>query len=549
MQQHHDQFTLDIIQSNLRTISQEMFTIMKRTSVSPIIYEVLDMGCALTDGDGKLITSGAGLPSFIGMLNRNVRYILDAYGNNIHDGDMFISNSPYAGGITHLNDVIIAKPLFVDGKRIAWAVNMGHWPDIGGMVAGSMSADATEIFQEGIILPAIKLFDKGRLLDSVMDIFMANSRLPESISGDLWAGISANNAAHERLTEMCDKFSVDIICDAMNIILETGRAESKKALKTLPKGSFTTPVIFDGHDVFSLTCTVSNDKFSLDLTSAPPQVNAPYNVGKDGLYAAAQIVFKALSSPHTPANEGNYEPIEIITKSGTIVDPVIPAPQGLNFENRMQYFDALLRIAIEIAPDKFGAGHFSSICGTFINGPHSVTGRHISLVEPQLGGWGACNENDGTSAMFSASHGDTFNCPAEISEARYGIMVTEMALNPCQSGQGEYRGGKGLKVTYQSCTDGLRLTAAYSKGKNPTWGYANGNDGGNNYLTITGKDGNTQRQSYASNMPIDTGTQVTIYTANGGGFGNPANRNKEQVMYDLKNEYITVDTAKQVYNI
>ena len=237
MSNQHDQFTLDIIQSNLRAISQEMFTIMKRASVSPIIYEVLDMGCALTDAKGNLITSGAGLPSFIGMLNRNVRYIVEKYDGDVNEGDLFIGNNPYAGGITHLNDVVIAKPLFVNGECIAWAVNMGHWPDVGGMVAGSMSTKATEIFQEGLILPTVKLFEKGKLQESVMDIFMANSRLPQSISGDLWAGISANNAGQERLVEMCEKFSVDMVKETMDIILNIGRAEAKKALAELPKGT------------------------------------------------------------------------------------------------------------------------------------------------------------------------------------------------------------------------------------------------------------------------------------------------------------------------
>lgn len=545
---HNDAFSLEIIQSNLRAISQEMFEVMKRTSVSPIIYEVLDMGCAITNAHGDLITSGAGLPSFIGMLNRNVRHIIHHHTDTIHEGDVFICNSPYHGGITHLNDVLIAKPLFVNGACLAWAVTMGHWPDVGGMVAGSMSTDATEIFQEGLILPPVKICNRGIMDDSVLDIIMANSRLPESIKGDLLAGVSAVKCGQNRVSDMCEKYGTDTVKTAMENILIQGEQESATILKTLPKGTFNSDVCLDGFHPFPMYCTVTEQAFIIDLTRAPEQTKTPYNVGKDGIYAAAQIVFKALVSPHTPANEGNYRPITIKTTKGTIFDPIMPAPQGLNFENRMVYFDALLKIAIQINPKSFGAGHFSSICGTFINGLHSLEKRHISLVEPQIGGWGATCENDGTCAMFSASHGDTFNCPVEISEPRYGVQVDSYALNPCQSGQGQFRGGKGVKIVYTIKTDNMRLTVAYSKGKIPTWGYNGGEDGGNNFVVVKRTDTTETQYSYASDIILNTGDEVHIYTANGGGFGPPRKRDTDKILNDFKNAYITADTVKNIYD-
>ena len=544
-----DAITLDIIQSNLRAISQEMFTAIKRTSVSPIIYEVLDMGCALTDKRGTLITSGAGLPSFIGMLNRNVQYILKTYQDNIFAGDIFITNSPYHGGITHLNDVIIARPLFVQGQNIAWAVNMGHWPDIGGMVAGSLSTDASEIFQEGLILPAVKICNTGHMDTNVLEIIMANSRLPKAVQGDLWAGVSACQIAQSRLTDMCKKYGIHMIKTAMKQIVTQGEQEAIQALKKYHKGTFSATVTGDGFTDFPLICTITDTEFCLDMTQAPPQLQSPYNVGDDGLHAAAQIVFKALVSPYTPANGGNYVPIKIKTTPATVFHPVSPAPQGMNFENRMAYFDAVLNIAVQIAPDTFGAGHFSSICGTFINGPHAVTGEHISLVEPQVGGWGANDNTDGTSAMFSASHGDTFNCPAEITEARYGVLVESLTLNPCQSGQGQFRGGKGVQIMYTMQTDNLKLTIAYSKGKHPTWGHKGGHDGGNNFVVIKRKNGHTQKVSYGSNIHLNTDDKIIIHTANGGGFGYPDNREKHRILDDIKNGYITRQTAQSIYNV
>jgi len=190
----YDPITFEIIQSSLRAAADEMFAAMRHTAMSAIIYEVLDMGTGITDRDGEIASSGAGIPAFVGVLDKSVKAVIEKFsqpGRTIEPGDLFITNDPYTGGVTHLNDVVLVKPVFVQDELVAWTANIAHWNDVGGMVPGSMSTDATEIFQEGIILSAVKLFSRGGPIESVFDILTSNCRMPDFLTGDLWAGVAS----------------------------------------------------------------------------------------------------------------------------------------------------------------------------------------------------------------------------------------------------------------------------------------------------------------------------------------------------------------------
>ena len=201
-----DPITLEIIQTSLQAASDEMFAAMRRTAMSAIIYVVLDMGTGITDAAGQLASSGAGIPAFVGVLDKAVRRIRELNpADDIHEGDVFVTNDPYHGGVTHLNDVVLTMPVFADGELVAWTANIAHWNDIGGMVPGSISTDAKEIYQEGLRIPAVKLIEAGRPIRSVMRIMEANSRLPDFLKGDMWAGIAAARIGTRRLQQLIAK--------------------------------------------------------------------------------------------------------------------------------------------------------------------------------------------------------------------------------------------------------------------------------------------------------------------------------------------------------
>ena len=222
MTQKIDPFTLDIIQSSFQAISTEMFYTMQKTSISPIIYEILDMGVALSNPKGELLSSGAGIPAFIGMLDAALQTTIKKFGNMVKPGDMFVTNDPYNGGITHLNDVVLCQPIFYGGVLVAWSANMAHWPDLGGMVPGGISTEATEIFQEGLILPCVKLLENNEPITPVFDIMTANSRMPQNVKGDLWAGIACCRTGEKGIQELIDKYGLGTFKQACDALLENG---------------------------------------------------------------------------------------------------------------------------------------------------------------------------------------------------------------------------------------------------------------------------------------------------------------------------------------
>ena len=184
-----DPFTLSVIQAGFENAAEEMFAVLRKTAMSPIIYEVLDVGTGITDAQGRLVSSGAGIPTFVGVLDKSVKVIVERFGDSLRDGDIFITNDPNHGGVTHLNDVVIAKPVFFDGQCVAFTASIAHWGDIGGKVPGSMANDASEIFAEGLRIPPVRLFNAGVQNAAVFDIIQINSRLPDFVHGDLWAQV------------------------------------------------------------------------------------------------------------------------------------------------------------------------------------------------------------------------------------------------------------------------------------------------------------------------------------------------------------------------
>ncbi len=234
-----DPITLEIIQNSLRSISDEMFYTIAKTAMSPIIYEVLDMATAITDPKGELASAGAGIPAFVGALDKSVKAIINKFKpEDINDGDIFITNDPYYGGVTHLNDVVLIKPVFMEGELLAWAVNIAHWNDVSGKSPGSMSVDATEIYQEGIRIPAVKLFVNDEPILSVFDMLTANSRMPEFLKGDLWAQISALRLGGIRILSLVNKYGRSSYVHAVENYLELGQAMAEKAIKALPDGQY-----------------------------------------------------------------------------------------------------------------------------------------------------------------------------------------------------------------------------------------------------------------------------------------------------------------------
>ncbi|MFT8644687.1 hydantoinase B/oxoprolinase family protein [Gluconacetobacter sp.] len=544
----HDPITLEIIQNSLQAVADEMFATMRKTAMSSIIYEVLDMGTGILDAWGRIASSGAGIPSFVGVLDKAVQVLLAKFPQEtIQPGDVFITNDPYYGGVTHLNDLVVAMPVFAEGRLIAWTANIAHNSDVGGMAPGSLSVQATEIFQEGLRLPAIRLIDAGEANESVFAILRCNSRMPNFLEGDLWAAIAAVRIGARRLTELATKYGVATFETAMEGFMTFGEKVTLSTLASLPHGTFALDEEQDDGRVYNVKVTISPTEFVVDLRNNPDQDVGPTNTSRDGAMICAQMMLKALCDPQSPANDGTFRPIRLLTREGSVFHAREPAAIGFYFETEVRVFDLIWRCLAQHMPERLGAGHFATIGGTFIGGIHPDTGRQYTIIEPQIGGWGGREGHDGNSALFSGFHGETYNCPAEISEARNGLHIGRMALHTGPGGEGQWCGGRGIVIDYGVRQDNSFLTIGYTRSRIMPWSLKDGHEGTGNYALILRRDGTQERHAFVSGLRVDKGDVIRIVTGTGGGYGNPALRDPALVARDVKNGLITAEHAQRLY--
>jgi N-methylhydantoinase B len=551
MSETYDPITTEIIQSSLQAAADEMFAAMRRTAMSAIIYEVLDMGTAICTAEGELASAGAGIPAFVGMLDKAAKRIVEKFNKpgDIEEGDIFTTNDPFNGGVTHLNDVIVLMPVFAEGEIVAWSANIAHWNDVGGMIPGSMSAEATEIFQEGLQLPGIKLFSRGEPIRPVFDILDANSRMPDFLKGDLWAGIASIRAGERRILEIVEKYGKGAFLHALEKYMDYGEQVTLSALQKLPHGTFSITEEQDSGQFYSVKLEITENSFVVDLRDNPDQDKGPFNISRDSAVTSAQLILKSITSTDTVCNGGTFRPLKVVTREGSVFDPKRPAAMGMYYEIDVRLYDLIWRVLAENMPERLPAGGFSSICGTLFGGTHPDTGRQYSIIEPELGGWGASARMDGNSAIFSGFHGETYNCPAEINEARNGLFVDKMSFHDEEGGEGKYRGGKGVCIEYRIRSDNAWFTAAYTRSKFPPWPLMGGRHGSPNYVEILRKDGTTERYSVANALTLNTDDVIRVMTGTGAGWGPPEERDIDLIQEDLKNGFISEKQATEYYKL
>jgi len=545
-----DPFTLEIIQSALQAICDEMFMTLRRTAMSSIIYENLDFGVAVTDAEGRLACQGSGLPGFIGMLDSGVKHAIAKFGwqGLIRPGDMFMTNDPYAGGVSHLNDVVLVLPVFSDGEIVAWMANKAHWSDIGGMNPGSLTTSSKEIFQEGLQLPEVHLFDAGEVNQAVIDIIGTNSRTPDQTLGDMWAGVAAARVGEKRLHEVLARYGRQMVCFAIGRYLEDGRRGALRALKQLPKGIFTAEdTTEDGHPI-RVAVTVSDEQFTVDLRGNPPQSATPFNCPYMCTRSAAQIIFMAITDPHGITNDGTFTCLTVLCDGSSIFNARRPAPVSRYSEPLMQIIDLVWKAVAPFMPEVLPAGQMNSVSSVVLGGRDQRTGSLRILIEPQVGGWGAHFDADGENAQMCAASGETYNGSVEVSEARYGVMVRRYHLRADDyAGTGEYRGGKGIVKEFEVLLEDAWLTSTHTRGTTRPWGMRGGEPGSSNHISVIRPSGRQDTFTRVERLTLNVGDVVRVETATGGGCGNPLARLPQSVFEDQRNGYVTAEHSDWRY--
>ena len=547
-------FTREIIKNALVAIGEEMFLALKRTSMSPIIYEALDYGIGLTDARGQLISQGNGIPGFIGTLDGAVRSVLDKFPlAEIRPGDMFITNDPYAGGGTHLSDVSMIMPVFHEGRLLAWTANKAHWTEVGGKDPGSFSADASEIYQEGLQFPTVRIYDQGRINQALVDIIAANVRLPQMTLGDLHACAAALRVGERRLLSIVGKYGEATTLEAIERLLEHGESMVLAAFKGLPNGVFHAEDVIDedglGNGPFTVKVRVEigEGRFVADFTGSSLQAQGPINNTLCGLQSAVREVFMGVVRPGIPANAGCFRPIEVICPPGTICTAQRPAPVSAYFESMVTAADVVRRALALALPDRLIAGQLGSVCSMVLNGRDSRTNEEYLLVQPLVGGWGAGNDKDGESGQFCVGNGETSNIPVELTERCYEVLVEHYGFHDQDGGAGRHTGGRGVRLDYRILSSKAWISTFFGRGITPPWGIDGGGEGSCNFAEVIRTDVQKQRFSRANRVALEQGDLLRLVTANGGGWGPAAERSVEAIRADIRAGYISLEQARRDY--
>lgn len=548
-------FDREVIKDCIVALGDEMFEAVIRTSMSPIIYETTDFAVGATDARGNLLAQGNGVTAFLATLDTAVQDLLKHYPEpgDIAPGDAFITNSPYSGGGTHLSDVVIIVPVFHQDRLIAFTVNKAHWTEVGGAQPGSVSTESTEIYQEGLHFRFLRLYSRGELNQSLVQVIRDNVRLPDSTIGDMHSGVAAARVGAVRLQELVEKYGVDAVLDAMDDLLDYGERMTVEEILKLPNGRYDACDIVEsdglGNGPFDIRCavTIEDTGIRADFTGTSPQAQGPINCAYTGLVTGARCLFKAITNTDIPANGGCFRPLEVICPEGTVISATSPAPVSLYYESLIAAIDVMWKALAPVLPDRLSAGHQRTVGANFISGNHPDTGDLFVMGQPLVGGWGASDGVDGDSGQFCCGNGETYNVPIELFETRYGLQVEQYAFHNEPGGEGRYRGGKGVVLDYRVTSPEVFLTYAASRTEARPWPVRKGRRGSTNYAKILRKSGEEERYSMCTMVRVEKGDCIRLVSATGGGFGNPGDREAEAIARDIKNGYLTRDQAASVF--
>lgn len=548
-----DPVTLEIIHGKLLSVVDEMAVVMSRTSMSPVIYEVLDFACGICTAGADLVAQSNGITLFTGTFGTQLQSVIDAYRGDIHPGDVFVTNDPYYGG-THACDFAIIRPVFHAGALLAWAVNVAHWVDVGGAVPGSLPPGATSSFQEGLRLSRIRLAQGDVSSAEILRIIRENVRLPDIAMGDLNAQLATVRIADARLCEVFARYGAPVVLSAFDAIIEAAALRARALIRDLPDGVYEATDIIDGDGTSEdpipvrVRVTISGESVEVDFTGCPPAVPGPINCGVGALNSSVKSVFKAMVAPHDPSNEGWFRPLRVTVPPGTVFSAEKPSPTGWYYEGSVQASELVWKALAPVLPDRFSAGSYSSLCVIYLSG-RTPSGEEFIHIEPTHGGWGASADRDGANAVISLTDGDTYNYSIELLEAKFPLRVRRYDFNTGDGvGAGRHRGGHGVVRDYEVMVDDTVLTGSFGRNTTPPWGIEGGHDGtANRFEVIEAAGGRVTSYGRLGGRRLRKGDRVRIVTGGGGGWGPPAQRDPAAVAADLRAGLLTPEAARRLY--
>ncbi|MCZ4292103.1 hydantoinase B/oxoprolinase family protein [Hoeflea alexandrii] len=552
-----DPVTLAILKGRLEQIADEMDATLFRSAFNPIIAEAHDASHGIYDaktGD-TLVQGKSGLPIFVGVMAFAVKAVIDkaAKQGGVHEGDVWIFNDPYDGG-THLSDFRLVKPVFRDGKVFCYLASVGHWHDVGGNVPGNYNPAATECFQEGMLIPPVKLYDRGEFRQDIVDILSSNSRLPLSLYGDLNGQINALQLGEKRMNALLDEYGDARVAACMGELTARAAQMMRAQISNLPSGTVSAEDFLDNDGIndeplkIALDLVIDGDRMVMDFSRSSPACAGPVNISRATTIAACYVALKHIFGD-VPANAGVLEPVEFRIDEDSLLSVKAPKPVGGYTETILRLIDVVFQAVAQIAPEPAMACAYGTINALSLAG-HRANGQRWVMFSFFGGGHGAHGAGDGLNHGNAPISTATIP-PLEILEAAYPVRFTQWALRPDSGGAGEFRGGLGAIYEIELLEKQADVFLFGERGRFAPPGVVGGGAGALNTFHYQQADGDhvPPMASKIVGVHIDRGQKLRLETPGGGGYGRALDRNPESVARDLRLGYISAEHAEADYGV
>lgn len=550
-----DPITLAVLKGRLEQVADEMDATLFRSAFNPIIAEAHDASHGLYHAvTGETLVQGkSGLPIFVGAMAFAVKAVIDkaAKDGDLQDGDVYIFNDPYDGG-THLSDFKLVRPFFRNGKVFCYLASVGHWHDVGGNVPGNYNPVATECFQEGMVIPPVKLYVAGTLRQDVVDILRANTRLPDSLYGDMNGQVNALDLGNRRLHALLDEYTDATVTEALDELRKRAALQFRSLIRDLPDGRYAAEDFLDNDGIrdealrIGLEVVIEGENLTLDFSRTSPACAGPVNIARSTAIAACYVAIKHIF-PDVPANSGVLEPVTFIIPETSLISVRAPKPVGGYTETILRVIDVIFSAFAQIAPDRVNGCAYGTINALSLAG-HRRDGRRWVMFSFFGGGHGGHPLGDGLNHGNAPISMATIP-PLEILEAAYPVMFTEWSLRADSGGAGRHRGGLGAVYEIELLEEEADLFLFGERGKYAPAGVLGGKAALRNRFVYP-KDGKLVEPAMVSKLhdaKLKKGERIRLETPGGGGYGPPSERKQEAIAEDLRLGYVTEEGAARDY--
>jgi len=548
-----DATTVEVIKGALIYAAEEMGIALRKSAYSPNIKERMDHSCAIFDHRRRLVAQAEHIPVHLGSMSLAVREGLGHYKGSLEAGDMILFNDPYLSG-THLPDLTLIAPIFHDGELVGYAANKAHHVDVGGRAPGSLAGDATELFQEGFIIPPVK-FVRGGVVDAELsEVFKSNVRTPETQMGDLRAQIAANNTGIRRLIELMDEYGAGTVHEAMEAVMDYSERRMRAEIDAMPDGVYEARDWMEdtgtggGPVEIAVKVTVDGSNVDFDYSGTSPQVEGPVNAPLGVTIAGIYYTLISITDPTIPVNDGCFRPIALHIPKGCMMNPVRPAPvAGGNVETSQRNVDVLMRAFAQVVPDRVPAAGLGTMNNVCIGGVEE-DGTPWTFYETIGGGSGGRPGLDGVDGIH-VNMTNTMNTPIEALEAYLPLRFESYRLRTDSGGPGEWRGGCGIERISTLLAPKATLSILAERTKIQPWGLYGGCPGALGEYLLRHRDGSIVKLPSKCTLSLERGDYLIIRTPGGGGYGDPIKRRAELVLRDVLNGLVSLEAAEREYRV